>query len=52
MSLHLTAENIFVRAFGNRTLLLTRTGDADGKASAFRLSLDLSQGMIIVNSLR
>src|SRR5271167_2278450 len=50
---YISAENGFMRAFGNRSLLmlflcvLTRSGDPAGKASAFGISVDISQGLII-----
>jgi hypothetical protein len=51
---YLNAETSFVRAFGNRSLLLfflcvlTRSGDHFGKASALGVSLDINPGLIVV----
>lgn len=51
---YLTAETSFVRAFGNRSLLLvflcalTRSGDRLGKVSGLGLSLDLNPGLIAI----
>ena len=51
---YLTAETSFLRAFGNRSLLLiflcalSGGGDRFGKASAFGVSLDLNPGLIAV----
>ncbi len=51
---YLAAETAFVRAFGNRSLLLvflcalSRTGNKMGSASALGLSLDVNPGVIVV----
>ena len=51
---YMNAETGFIRAFGNRSLLLiflcalTRGGDRFGKASALGVSLDLNPGLIVV----
>ena len=51
---YLNAETGFIRAFGNRSLLLiflcalSRSGDHPGKASALGVSLDLNPGLIMV----
>jgi hypothetical protein len=51
---YLNAETGFIRAFGNRSLLLlflcllSRSGDHFGKASALGISLDLNPGLIAV----
>jgi hypothetical protein len=51
---YLNAETSFIRAFGNRSLLLiflcalSRGGDRFGKASALGVSLDLNPGLIAV----
>jgi len=51
---YLNAETGFIRAFGNRSLLLiflcalSRSGDHPGKASALGVSLDLNPGLIVV----
>jgi hypothetical protein len=51
---YLSAETNFIRAFGNRSLLLivlcvlTRTGDSLAKASAVGVSIDISPAVIIV----
>jgi hypothetical protein len=51
---YLNAETSFIRAFGNRSLLLiflcalSRGGDRLGKVSALGVSLDLSPGLITV----
>jgi hypothetical protein len=51
---YLNAETSFIRAFGNRSLLLiflcalARGGDRFGKASALGVSLDLNPGLIAV----
>src|SRR4051812_44596147 len=51
---YLNAETSFVRAFGNRSLLLmflcalTRSGTNSGKASALGISLDLNPALIVV----
>lgn len=51
---YLSVENNFVRAFGNRSLLLfflcviTRTADIEGTASALGISVNISQGLIVV----
>jgi hypothetical protein len=51
---YLNAETSFIRAFGNRSLLLillcvlSRNGDRFGKASALGVSLDLNPGLIAV----
>lgn len=54
MQSYLTAESTFLRAFGNRCLLLiflcvlSRMGMPGGKASILGLSIDISQGTIVV----
>jgi hypothetical protein len=54
MQSYLSAESTFLRAFGNRCLLLlflcvlSRTGSTTGKASALGLSIDVSPGTIVV----
>lgn len=51
---YISAENSLLRSLGNRCLLLvflcilTRTGQVAGKASAFGISLEISQGTIVV----
>jgi len=51
---YLNAETNFLRAYGNRSLLLvvlcclTRTGDAIGKASLPGLSLDIGPSVIVI----
>jgi hypothetical protein len=51
---YLSAETSFIRAFGNRSLLLiflcalSRGGDRFGKASALGVSLDLNPGLIAI----
>ena len=54
MLCYLAAEANFIRAFGNRSLLLiflctlSRTGEKMGSASALGLSLNVSPGIIVV----
>jgi hypothetical protein len=54
MQSYLSAESTFLRAFGNRCLLLlflcvlSRTGSTTGKASVLGLSIDISPGTIVV----
>ncbi len=54
MLAYISAENSFLRSLGNRCLLLlflcvlVRTGQAAGKASALGISLDISQGTIVI----
>lgn len=54
MQSYLSAESTFLRAFGNRCLLLLflcalcRTGSTTGKASALGLSIDVSPGIIVI----
>lgn len=54
MQSYLSAESTFLRAFGNRCLLLlflcvlSRTGSTTGKASVLGLSIDVSPGTIVV----
>lgn len=51
---YLNAETSFIRAFGNRSLLLiflcalTRSNTSSGKASALGITLDLNPGLIVV----
>lgn len=51
---YLAAESNFVRAFGNRCLLLlflcvlTRTGETAGKAAVLGIAVDISQGLVVV----
>jgi len=51
---YLNAEISFIRAFGNRSLLLfflcvlTRSGDHFGRASALGVSIDINPGIIVV----
>jgi hypothetical protein len=54
MLAYLSAETSFLRAFGNRSLLLivlcalTRTGDSIAKGSVLGVSIDISPAVIIV----
>ena len=54
MLAYISAENSFLRSLGNRCILLlflcvlARTGQAAGKASVLGISLDVSQGTIVV----
>jgi len=54
MQSYLSSESTFLRAFGNRCLLLlflcvlSRTGSITGKATALGLSIDISPGTVVV----
>ncbi|MDH2400183.1 hypothetical protein QCM77_09560 [Bradyrhizobium sp. SSUT18] len=54
MQSYLSAESTFLRAFGNRRLLLLflrvlfRIGSTTGKASVLGLSIDVSPGIIVI----